>query len=71
MCNVCNGHPFCPVCSDDIQVNECTHCDHGTVYLSEFDGEVDFETWSKLKVENRDEDKCERCGGNGLVAQDR
>lgn len=51
MCEICNGHPNCPVCGEEVEMIECPECD-GTGDMLDDDG---------------DEFTCYYCNGGGEI----
>ena len=69
MCDVCNGHSGCPVCSKEPDYVECPYCyGEGYLYYTEEGDDItrdDFYTRSDGMIE-----KCERCDGEGEIIDD-
>jgi DnaJ-class molecular chaperone len=57
MCEICNGYPYCPVCSDDVELEECEECNGTGVIFFECDGE-------EL------DERCSNCKGEGYIFSD-
>lgn len=55
MCDICNGHPNCPVCGEETEMIECPQCD-GKGNLFDDDG---------------DEYTCFICNGDGEIESER
>ena len=51
MCEICNGHPNCPVCGEELEMIDCPECDGAGEILAE-DGEMC---------------ECEKCAGHGEI----
>jgi DnaJ-class molecular chaperone len=54
MCDICNGYPNCPVCSEDVELKECKECNGSGFATFECDGE-ELEEW------------CNNCHGEGFI----
>ena len=69
MCDVCNGHSGCPVCSEEPVYIDCPECNGvGYFYYTE-----DGDTLSEEEFHNSPwlsgiiEDKCSVCDGEGQI----
>lgn len=64
MCDICHGHPGCPVCSPEPRMRECTACQgqgyiwHKYDIIADRETEVTEEEFNELPVD--EEDAAER-----------
>ena len=70
MCDVCNGHSGCPVCSKEPYYVKCLNCDgEGYLYYSE-EGDVITRDVFFSRPDGIKE-RCEICDGEGEIIDDR
>ena len=68
MCNVCNGHTGCPVCSEEPDAVTCSNCAGTGIVLCDASGiEIPQEGWSLLPENERWADVCSVCDGDGVI----
>ncbi len=65
MCDVCNGHSGCPVCSKEPYYVECPYCNgEGYLYCTEEGDELTSDALDGIIEE------CKRCNGEGEIIDD-
>ncbi len=68
MCDVCNGHSGCPVCSEEPVYIDCPECNgEGYLYYTE---EGDDITRDDFYSSGRIIEKCPICDGEGEIIDD-
>lgn len=67
-CYICHGMPNCPVCAPDVETEICMSCHgEGMIYFDTDGKEMDYNEWKKLPEDERMSDKCDVCGGEGVL----
>lgn len=68
-CEVCHGHPGCPVCQEADDMVECPTC-NGSGTAAYYDGgfkEITRAEFLKLQPGTRYKDRCPHCKGEGEI----
>ena len=69
MCDVCNGHSGCPVCSEEPVYIDCPVC-NGTgcfYYTEDGDSLSEEEFYSSPCLSGITEERCDVCDGEGQI----
>ena len=69
MCDICNGHPNCPVCQTSTTLEKsCPECEGKGHYYYDFDGsEITKDHYDKLHENEREKYSCDICDGEGVI----
>ncbi len=71
MCNICNGHSGCPVCSKEPYYVECPICyGVGHFFYTETGEEKTRDDFCNSLLGKIEKVKCERCDGEGEIIDD-
>lgn len=67
-CEVCYGHPGCPICSPEPHLITCPVCNgKGYTYYNETGDEITADEYNALPKSKRDKEACEECDGTGEI----
>ena len=67
-CNICYGHPGCPVCQKDSHYTTCPICEGKPATYYDKDGkEIEKPDYDKLPEKEREMELCDHCYGTGEV----
>lgn len=67
-CEVCYGHPGCPVCSPEPNMIPCPVCNgKGYTYYNEDGDEISEDEYNALPSDCRGKDPCDECNGEGEI----
>lgn len=70
-CEVCYGHPGCPICSPAPHLITCPVCyGKGFTYYNENGDEITEDEYNTLPKSKRDKEACEECDGTGEIEYD-
>lgn len=75
MCDVCNGHPNCPCCSDEGSSSTCQECNGtGKIFYADVKNDGDFAVVTKAEYDkcpyDKDYETCSHCDGEGWIAEE-
>lgn len=67
-CDICHGMPNCPVCTPEVETEICMRCQgEGMIYFDTDGKEMDYTEWEDLPEDDRMSEKCDVCGGEGVL----
>lgn len=71
MCEVCHGHPNCPVCGPEPRMMQCPDCGGaGYTYYDEDGDKITEAIYNQLPAKQRERIICDRCEGTGEIEDD-
>jgi RecJ-like exonuclease len=68
-CEICHGHPNCPVCGSGHTLTEtCPDCHgEGCIRYDEDGNDLTREQFNQTPADQRTEERCSTCHGTGIV----